>query len=277
MKELDPLFCEDLLKEIDDQLFDIMKSIPLNDWNTTTLYPNWKVKDIFSHIIDTSIRKLSSQRDMYHDSSKVVHIASYIDLVEFIEKLADEWANTTQRISPQVLLFLFSVIKNELYVFMKSMKPFDDALISVAWAGEEKSKVWFDNAREYTEHWIHHEQIRDALKIEPLDNSRYLNPVLETFIRCLPVAYSNIHKDNGTTVQIKTTGSVVAEYFLEKNEAEWKLYVGNCINPNSIVIVDSFQFCRMLSRISASNKVKYEIVGDNELGRNIEKAIALMA
>jgi hypothetical protein len=277
LKELDPVFCEDLLKEIDDKLFDIMKNIPLDDWNTTTLYPDWKVKDIFSHILDTSIRRLSDQRDMYHDTNKVVQITSYQDLVEFIEKLADEWAAITRRISPQVLLSLFSLIKNELYVFMKNMKPFDDAAISVAWAGEKKSKIWFDNAREYSEHWIHQEQIRDALNIEPLDNSRYLMPVLETLIRCLPVAYSNIHKDNGTTVQIKTTGSVISEYYLEKNEEKWELYIGSCINPNSFIIVDSFQFCKMLSRIIEPNTLKYEIFGDKELGRNIEKAIALMA
>jgi hypothetical protein len=47
--------------------------------------------------------------------------------------------------------------------YLKSLDPFDKAVFSVAWAGEDESKNWFHIAREYTEKWHHQQQIRLAV------------------------------------------------------------------------------------------------------------------
>lgn len=107
MRQIQPLFCEDLLREIDDLLLEIMEDISADDWERKTLYPNWKVRDIFSHIIDTSIRKLSNQRDKYFDKSSEPNFKSYDELINYIENMADNWAIVTRRISPQILLSIF--------------------------------------------------------------------------------------------------------------------------------------------------------------------------
>ena len=277
LKELEPLICEELLREIDDQLVMILKQKSMEDWNKSTLYPTWKVKDVFSHILDTSIRKLSEQRDCHKDSTKKGPITSYKELVSFIESLADEWTNTTRRISPKVLLTLFDAIRIELYEFMKSLDPFCDALYSVAWAGEEKSKVWFDNAREYTEHWLHQQQIREALNYKSLDEPKYLKPVLETFLRCLLVTFKNLERPYGTIIKIQTIGSVKQDYYVRKDEFGWKIYIELDCEPNSEIRIDSLLLCRMLSKIAEGKEIKFEIHGDMELGEEIRNATALMA
>jgi uncharacterized protein (TIGR03083 family) len=274
VKELEPLFCEGLLKQIDDQLLELAKDISNDDWNKETNYPNWKVRDVFSHIIDTSIRKLSNQRDHYFDTTSKTEIKSYHDLVQFIEKMADDWADSTRRISPQVLISLFSLIKNELYEFMKNQNHFDDSLFSVAWAGETTSKVWFDNAREYSEHWIHQEQIREALGYKVLDDKKYLKPILEIFLRAIPVAYKK--RNEKVKIQIDVSGSFTENYFIEVGNNGYKIYDGINDVSDFEIKVDCLDLCRMLSRIIEPKELKYEIIGDIEKGKILEEAIAIM-
>lgn len=275
MRELQPIFCEDLIKEIDDQLLEILKNVPKDDWNKKTNYPNWKVRDIFSHIIDTSIRKLSNQRDHYFDTNKKVEVKSYNDLVQFIEKLADDWADSTRRISPQVLISIFSSIKNELHIFMKNQNHFDDALFSVAWAGETTSKVWFDNAREYSEHWIHQQQIRESINYKSLDEEKYLRPILEIFLRAIPVAY-NKRKEKIKLV-VNVSGSFIDSYYFEIDNDQSKIFKGNNGLYESKVEVDCLDLCKMLSRIIEPQNIKYEISGNIEKGKIVREAIAIMA
>ncbi len=276
LNELEPIFCEDLLKDIDNQLYKIMENINMDEWNKPTIYPNWKVKDIFSHIIDTSIRRLSNGWNNSDINKRKIKVDTYKDLVTLIERSADEWVEATKRISPQILLLLFSIIKDKLYDFMKKQNHFDDSRVSVLWAGETKSKVWFDYGREYTEHWLHQQQIRDALNICPLDDKKYLNAVLEILIRCLPVTYENINRPIGTVLKIETVGSFVKEYYLVKNE-KWNLYNGKNEKADATIIVDNLMLSKMLSRIIKEENIKYKIVGnDIELAKEIEKAKALM-
>jgi hypothetical protein len=278
LKELEPIFCEDLLKDIDDKLYEIMKNIKIEDWNRSTIYPNWKIKDIFSHIIDTSIRRLSNGRDGFNREDRKIKIDTYKDLVLFIEKFADEWVEATKRISPQVLLSIFLIVKDELYEYIKKQNHFDEARASVLWAGEIKSKIWFDYGREYTEHWIHQQQIRDALNIHPLDGKIYLEAVLEILIRCLPVTYSNINRPAGTRLKIETIGAFSKEYYLINDDGKWNLYTGKDETADITIIIDSLILCKMLSRIIKQEEIQYKIIGsDIELGKEIEKGKALMA
>ncbi len=112
-----------------------MRGISKDDWNKKTLYPQWRVKDIFSHIIDTSIRKMSVQRDGWFDESRKPDSTEWEPLVRYITGLADEWAGATRRISPRILLSIFDVVREELHIFMKGMDPFAEAVFPVAWAG----------------------------------------------------------------------------------------------------------------------------------------------
>jgi hypothetical protein len=172
---------------------------------------------------------------------------------------------------------LFSIIKDELYKYIKEQNYFDDSRFSVLWAGESKSKNWFDYGREYTEHWIHQQQIRDALNINPLDNEKYLNAVLEILIRCLPVTYENIDRPLGTKLKIETTGSFFKEYYLIKDE-KWNLYRGSNESVDTAIMIDNLILCKMLSKIIKEEEINYKIIGkDIELAKEIEKAKALMA
>ena len=86
--------------------------------------------------------------------------------------------------------------------------PFAPAHWSVTWAGEESSAHWFDVGRDYTERWLHQQQIRDAVGAQPLAGREWLHPVLDLFVRALPVAYRETAAAEGSTVRIAIEGAV---------------------------------------------------------------------
>ncbi len=274
---LEPLFCEDLLYEIDRLLAELMRGISKDDWNKKTLYPQWRVKDIFSHIIDTSIRKMSVQRDGWFDESRKPGSTEWEPLVRYITGLADEWAGATRRISPRILLSVFDVVREELHIFMKGMDPFAEAVFSVAWAGEESSKVWFDNAREYTEHWLHQQQIREALGAAGLSDEKYLRPLLDTLVRAVPAAYREVRAEEGAAVLIEISGGVRESYVVEYRHGRWDIRRGAGARSDAQIRADALTACRMFMNMAARDEKLVSITGDKALGRHFLDTLSLMA
>jgi hypothetical protein len=46
----------------------------------------------------------------------------------------------------------------------------------VSWAGPDTSPAWLDIARDYTEFWVHQQQIRDAVDRPGADRPQLLHP-----------------------------------------------------------------------------------------------------
>ncbi|MGW4066552.1 hypothetical protein [Nocardia grenadensis] len=60
------------------------------------------------------------------------------------------------------------------------------ARLNVSWAGSDTSPAWLDIAREYTEFWVHQQQIRDAVSWQGADEVALMRPVLVTFLHAVP-------------------------------------------------------------------------------------------
>jgi len=48
--------------------------------------------------------------------------------------------------------------------------------------------------RNYTEYWHHQQQIRDAVGAPGLVSRKWLGPVLELFVRAVPLAYAGVER-----------------------------------------------------------------------------------
>lgn len=57
----------------------------------------------------------------------------------------------------------------------------------VLWAGESTSPMWFGVAYEYVEKWLHQQQIREATQQANRFDRRQLFPILDIFLRGLPI------------------------------------------------------------------------------------------
>jgi hypothetical protein len=101
-----------------------------------------------------------------HLSGRVVH-----DLLADSTTQLDEWAAKADLVAPSF----------------------------VSWASDEPVPAWLDLARELTETWVHHQQIRAAIG-RPISTSR-LPTVLRTFVWALPHQYRAL-AEPGTAVAI---------------------------------------------------------------------------
>lgn len=135
-----------LFPELNRKLTDLLKSLSDEDCNHPTLFPHWKVRDIAVHLLDTSVRRLSSQRDNYFTGLKPT-VSSYAELVRHVTALADRWCTAFSTVSPKIIITLVEEYQDQLYEFLKSLNPSKPA----QFPGESESLNGFDIAREYTE------------------------------------------------------------------------------------------------------------------------------
>ena len=271
MKTIDTI---ELFPVINDNLIALLKSLNINDFNKSTHFSNWKVKDICAHLLDTSLRKLSSERDGYTSAEKV-DIKSYEELISHITNIADRWAIALSGLSPQIIIELIVKYQNELYEYLKMLDPYGESHFPVSWAGEEKSYNWFDIAREYTERWHHQMQIREAVSKEPLYERELYYPVLDTFMQALPYHFRNIEKDNGYILCVTITGTAGGKWYLE-----WNAGLDLVKTPKGSVqtelIIEQDNAWKIFTRWSDRSVYKINVHGDESLGEHLKAMNCLM-
>jgi hypothetical protein len=140
------------------------------------------VKDVALHLFGVDVGNLSLRRDGFSDPW---WDGARDDLVSSLNQWNETWVAVARRLSPRLLCELLRVTGEEVASYFFSLDP---AAIGgpVSWAGPDPAPVWLDIAREYTERWVHQQQIRDALGRQGLAEPRYLAPVLATFVHALP-------------------------------------------------------------------------------------------
>jgi hypothetical protein len=129
----------------------LLRSLSPDEWHLPTVSSRRTVKDIASHLLDGSLRRLSMQRDGYRLEDGRSGPRAGEPLVDFLTRLNDEWEAGTRRLSPKVLADLIEWADAQLADLFRSLDPHGPAIFPVAWAGEAQSENWMDVARDYTE------------------------------------------------------------------------------------------------------------------------------
>ncbi len=279
MKPVEPIFVAELFGEIHEELLELLRSLPDEDWYKPTVAGSWQVRDIAAHLLDSDIRRLSFQRDKAPMVPPESPIETYRDLVDFLNQLNADWVKAAKRIIPPLLVEFLSLTGAQVTELFKSLDPFGPALFGVAWAGEEGSQNWFDIAREYTEKWHHQQQIRDAVGAPALTSRKWLFPVLDTFLRGLPHTYRETAADEGARITFTITGEAGGDWTLSREGGEWKLYSGRSETSACTVRMDQDTAWRLLtkglSREAAAARI--EFTGDTTLGQPILGMLSVMA
>jgi hypothetical protein len=149
---------------------------------------------------------------------------------------------------------------------------------SVAWAGPAPAPRWLDMAREYTERWVHQEQIREAVGTEGLRDKQLFHPVLDTFVHALPHTYRAVTATEGTHVRIAVTGSGGGDWSLVMHSGQWGLFVDVETEALSVVTLDSDTAWRLFTKgIGVAELApRVTIQGDQSLGEVALKAVAMI-
>lgn len=267
-----------LFPKLDAKLLELLKSLSVEEWRFKTLARQWTVKDIASHLLDGNIRTLSFSRDQYigEQSGKV---DTYQDIVDYLNRLNADWVKATKRVSPAVLIELLEITGKEYIEQLNKLDPFEPAIFSVGWAGQDESPNWFHIAREYTEKWHHQQQIRDAVNKPGIMTREFFYPLIDTFMQALPHTYRNVNAEEGASVIVNVTSDIGGEWVLEKSDKNWTLQKSQSGKTNAEIIIDPDTawklFTKGMSGAEAESKIKFQ--GNLELCKPILSMLSVMA
>jgi uncharacterized protein (TIGR03083 family) len=260
------------------ELITLLRSLSTNDWSKPTACAEWSVKDIAAHLLDGSLRRLSFQRDRFQPPMDGV-IDTYAELVVHLNRLNAEWVRAARRLSPELVIQLLELSGPPVAELFLGLDPFGPALFSVAWAGEDSSLNWFDIAREYTERWLHQQQIREAVGAPGLTAREWLHPVLDVFLRALPFGFRDLHRAEGTALGIEVEGDAGGSWTLVRDPAKWDLYSGRHPKPGGRVDLSQDTAWRLFSKGLDPRlaRTRVSISGDQDLGTAFLRTLSIMA
>ncbi|TDK47940.1 maleylpyruvate isomerase N-terminal domain-containing protein [Algoriphagus formosus] len=280
MKHSIPIRTIHLFEKLDLLLLEKLRVLNSEEWEASTRAGSWTVKQLAGHLLDGNLRALSMLRDGYFGENQG-DINSYTDLVTFLNRLNADWVKAMQRLSPSVLISLLESSGKEYRGLLRSLKPFEKAVFSVAWAGEEESLNWFHVAREYTEKWHHIQQILEAIDQSDrrLLAEEFYMPYLETSMRALPNHFSPLDLDGRSLVKIEIKGEFKATWWLSNTENTWVLLPFSKRQPSSVITVPDDLAWRIFTKGVSQKEAlkKLEFTGEAIFANHFVKMLAVMA
>lgn len=276
-----PILLVDLFPEISQRLVTLLRSLSADEWHLPTSSSQRSVKDVASHLLDGSLRRLSMQRDGYVPPDGGMKPGE--PLLDFLNQLNRDWEVAARRLSPFVLIGLIEWADGQLADLFKSLDPFGPAIFSVAWAGEEQSQNRMDIAREYTEKWHHAQQIFDATgRPSTITERRLFYPCLDTFMRALPFTFRNAEADVGTAVAVNITGEAGGTWYMERGADGWTQVEQPTGKVQNTVTMDQMTAWRLVTKRRSRRQVEeqlpqIQIEGNRQLGSHVLDMVSMMA
>jgi uncharacterized protein (TIGR03083 family) len=277
LRPLEPVLVLDRFVPLHAELIRLLRGLSSDDWNRPTACALWSVRDIAAHLLDDDLRRLSFHRDRQPPPGSGP--VSGADLVALVNRMNAEWVAVARRMSPRVIVDLLEVTGPWVVDLFRATDPFAPGFWSVTWAGEETSPHWFDVGRDYTERWLHQQQIRDALGAPPLTGREWLHPVLNLFVRALPFAYRNTGAAPGTTIVLAIEGAAGDQWTLRRDGQQWGLYAGAAASSTATATMTDDTAWRLFSKglRGEAARARVTVTGDHALGEVVLTALAVLA
>lgn len=273
-----PLRTVHLFPILNKLLVDLLQSLDKEQWHLQTVAKLWTVKDVAAHLLDTNLRTLSVSRDHFFGEVPG-DIHSYADLVAFLNQLNMSWTDAAKRLSPRLITSLLEITGKEYAEHLATLPPFENAVFRVAWAGQEVSPNWFHIAREYTEKFIHQQQIREAVGKEGLMTKELFYPFIDTFMYALPYTFRNTEAPAGTIVSVTVSSDIGGRWSIIKKETGWDFLPGSVIAADAAVDIDPGDAWKLFSKGMTPGEaiLKVTISGDKQLGAVALQMVSVMA
>jgi uncharacterized protein (TIGR03083 family) len=276
LRPLEPVLVLDRFAPLHAELIRLLRGLGADDWDRPTACALWSVRDIAAHLLDDDLRRLSFHRDRQPPPGSGP--VSGAELVALVNRMNAEWVAVARRMSPRVIVDLLEVTGPWVVDLFRATDPFAPGFWGVTWAGEQSSPHWFDVGRDYTERWLHQQQIRDAVGAPPLTGREWLHPVLDLFVRALPFAYRDTAAAPGTTVVFAIDGAAGGEWTLRR-DGQWTLYGGRTAGPTATVALTDDTAWRLFSKglRDEAARARVAVTGDQALGAVALTALAVLA
>lgn len=271
-----PLDTRPLFRRERQALLELLRSLDPADWEKPTVCPGWSVADVTAHILNDYMRRISGSRDEHGGAV----FADDETLPVYLARVNEEFVRAMRQCSPRMLTDLLAHLGPELERMWEATTDLaGPARLNVSWAGSGTSPVWLDIAREYTEFWVHRQQIRDAVSRHGADDVALMRPVLVTFLHAVPWALRDLVRPRGTSVRFEITGSAGGRWSVMSDGARWDLTAEQAEEPTAVVRMDQDTVWRLASRgiTVEEGRRRSELRGDPELTLPATTLLAVVA
>lgn len=244
-------------------LLDTLESLTPPEWMAPTACPGWTVKDVAAHVLGDDLSRLARTRDGF--SAEGPRDAE--TLADFLDRINDEWVRVSRRVlSPQLVMSSLRHTGDQIDTLWGSLAQ-DEPGEGVSWAGPGAAPVWLDAARDFSEYWVHHQQIREAVgKAVDLDAAS-VQLVLDTFLRALPFTLRFQDRPDGTRLTVVVAAARGGAWTVQRIGDAWA-FVDDVDRGENVVTLDADTTWRLCTRGIVPNVAleRADIAGDAELG-----------
>lgn len=264
-----------LFPKLDSSLITLLSGLDQRQWDMRTLCIQWKVKDIAAHLLDGALRRLSAGRDTFQPD--LGNSESTQGLLAYLNSLNADWVNAYRRVSPQILIEQLQLAQKQLYHYFVKLDPNGKGVFPVSWAGKAISTNRFDMAREYTERWLHQQQIRQALGAGSILEPDLYHPFLKICMQALPYHFQTFESSDESMVRVEIVGDSGGVWSIIRKGKTWK-FGESSGNVTSQVYIDQNIAWMLFSKGIEINQASqyWQVIGDQNMGRHVLSMPAFM-
>jgi uncharacterized protein (TIGR03083 family) len=239
----DPIDVRDLFLVERTELLADLRGLEPADWARAAV-PGWTVKDVAAHLLGDDYGRLARMRDEYPEGPRPNAGEAF---PAFIHRANQEWVKACARLSPRSLIDTLDLTGHQIAQMWRHSDLTAHGT-PVSWAGADPAPLWLDCARDFTEYWVHRQQIREATGRPPIADPRFLCPVLDTFMRALPFTMRGTEAAPGTQVEVTVSGRAGATWTVTAVAGGWSLTHGPARSPTTTVRLDPDTAWRLCTR-----------------------------
>src|SRR5581483_3384648 len=198
-------------------------------------------------------------------------------LPEFIHRINDEWVRASARMSPAMLVALLGTTTTEVLSFW-DCAALDEYGEPVTWAGPDPAPVWLDCARDFTEYWVHQEQIRDATGRHAPRVPDELHAVLDTFLRAVPHTLHGLSRDTGAGLAVRVEGPGGGRWCWRSVGDAWSPAAHEPERTTEVRFDDADPLWRLCTRMVTPTEAarRAVVTGDGELARRMLQIVSII-
>ncbi|MGH2697701.1 MAG: maleylpyruvate isomerase N-terminal domain-containing protein [Actinomycetota bacterium] len=238
----------------------LLRELTPEEAATPTICDPWTAHDLSVHLLGDDLSFLSRNRDAQRNPT----LDSTPEWNRFVKELDahnERWVEAGRFLSPHLIAELLETTGAMVAEFLAGVDPAAPGEV-VSWAGPDPAPWWLVGGREFTERWVHHQQIRDALGRPGLNGPSFVGPILATAMHGVPRAYRDLDAPGATTVAFDVTGRAGFSWAVRRDDEGWKLYEGLTREADARLGLDQETAWRflmgMLSAGDARHKVSVE-------------------
>ncbi|WP_412515604.1 maleylpyruvate isomerase family mycothiol-dependent enzyme [Actinomadura madurae] len=256
-------------------LLDLLGGLAPADWAAPTVCPGWDVHDVVAHVLNDYMRRLSGSRDGHAGAV----FADDETLPAYLARTNEEFVRASRQLSPRLMIELLDHLGPRLDALWAARDLKATADLNVSWAATDiDSPAWLDIGRDYTEFWVHQQQVRDAVSAPGAVEPDLMAPVLDLFARALPETLRTHDRPENSTAHLEVRGPAGGWWAVVRQGGRWCMADARGA-PAAFVAMDQDTFWRLATRGITVEEARRRSTseGDPELTSAMTALLAIVA